>query len=62
MFFLITNCSVVACKDLSHANSNFNHDHRAEVELGTQHKAVKVIPYINHLYNNNMNGVDVLDQ
>ncbi len=43
--------------------SNFNEDHRNALGLeNTQHKSPKVYPYINHMYNMYMNGVDVLDQ
>ena len=62
-FVLATNSKYLAFKGNCKTDGMFNKNHRDALNLETKdYKQDKIIPYINHLYNMKMNGVDVLDQ
>ena len=63
LFVLGTNVESIATKGWCKHMALFNSNHKAALHLtDTDNSKIKHLPYANHLYNQKMNGVDVLDQ
>ena len=63
MFVMATNSKELALAGVCKVTSLFNLNHRTKLDLNDEeYTKTKVLPYMNHLYNNKMNGVDILDQ